>query len=95
VIFEQSVSLWTVPLLQTQKRARFPEKLLPFSLGWWEWGSVVHPSKWPPQFGKIKEPPSLVPRLQHTPEMGCEVHYMYIFRATQEKEMDSLKKINL
>lgn len=95
MIFEQSMSSQKVPLLQAQNCAQFLEKLLLFSLGWWEWGGVVHPGKWPPRFGKIKETPPLVAGLQHTPEMGCVVHYVYIFRAAREKDMDSLKKNKL
>lgn len=50
---------------------------------------MVHPSKWPPQFGKIKEPPPLAPGLQHAPEMCGEVCKVYVFRATN----GSIRKI--
>lgn len=51
-------------------------------------GGFVHLSKWPPQIRRVKEPPCLVPGLQHNPETGCEVHDVYIVRAAREKVMN-------
>lgn len=64
-------------LLQTQKGAEFLEKLLHISSGWWEWGGVVCPGKWPPQLRGNKEPPPLIPGLQLTRDVLCGTLLVY------------------